>query len=216
MCFLHIVLHLLSLFIAMTFLPVVLQSFYQRHWLNWTMNCLHKVLNVLKSIYRTLVHISLHNLQFHVCILSDQSHFPCSAMPWDLLRHNGTNMRWLWHPVNMWTKTRLTPPCISHQTSQPAAAMASSYPPPFEGAGEVKEGFLCPLCLKDLQSFYQLQEHYEEEHSGDDRHVRGQLKSEFSELCLWTLITATWVSSCFIVRQGVYCVLIIEKSIVLC
>lgn len=55
--------------------------------------------------------------------------------------------------------------------------MASSYPPPFEGVGEVKEGFLCPLCLKDLQSFYQLQDHYEEEHSGDDRHVRGQLKS---------------------------------------
>lgn len=55
--------------------------------------------------------------------------------------------------------------------------MASSYPPPFEGTGEVKEGFLCPLCLKDLQSFYQLQDHYEEEHSGDDRHVRGQLKN---------------------------------------
>lgn len=56
-------------------------------------------------------------------------------------------------------------------------AMASSYPPPFEGTGDVKEGFLCPLCLKDLHSFYQLQDHYEEEHSGDDRHVRGQLKS---------------------------------------
>ncbi|XP_071332706.1 rabenosyn-5 [Trachinotus anak] len=55
--------------------------------------------------------------------------------------------------------------------------MASSYSSPFEGTGEVKEGFLCPLCLKDLQSFYQLQDHYEEEHSGDDRHVRGQLKS---------------------------------------
>ncbi|XP_035513279.1 rabenosyn-5 [Morone saxatilis] len=53
----------------------------------------------------------------------------------------------------------------------------ASYPPPFEGTGEVKEGFLCPLCLKDLQSFYQLQDHYEEEHSGDDRHVRGQLKN---------------------------------------
>lgn len=33
------------------------------------------------------------------------------------------------------------------------------------------------MCLKDLQSFYQLQDHYEDEHSGDDRHVRGQLKS---------------------------------------
>ncbi|KAJ3587037.1 hypothetical protein NHX12_013427 [Muraenolepis orangiensis] len=55
--------------------------------------------------------------------------------------------------------------------------MASGYPQPFEGAGEVKEGFICPLCRKDLQSFYQLQEHYEEEHSGDERHVRGQIKS---------------------------------------
>uniref|UniRef100_A0A1A8QY46 Zinc finger, FYVE domain containing 20 n=1 Tax=Nothobranchius rachovii TaxID=451742 RepID=A0A1A8QY46_9TELE len=54
--------------------------------------------------------------------------------------------------------------------------MASSYPPPLEGTGEVKEGFICPLCFKDLQSFYQLQGHYDE-HSGDDGHVRGQLKS---------------------------------------
>ncbi|KAM5279660.1 rabenosyn-5 [Ctenodactylus gundi] len=43
--------------------------------------------------------------------------------------------------------------------------------------GEVREGFLCPLCLKDLQSFYQLQSHYEDEHSGEDRDVRGQIKS---------------------------------------
>uniref|UniRef100_A0A9L0IZ03 C2H2-type domain-containing protein n=1 Tax=Equus asinus TaxID=9793 RepID=A0A9L0IZ03_EQUAS len=42
--------------------------------------------------------------------------------------------------------------------------------------GEVREGFLCPLCLKDLQSFYQLQSHYEEEHSGEDRDVKGQIK----------------------------------------
>lgn len=55
--------------------------------------------------------------------------------------------------------------------------MASSYPPPLEGSAEVKEGFLCPLCLKDLQSFYQLQDHYEEEHSGEERHVRGQIKN---------------------------------------
>ncbi|XP_010185304.1 PREDICTED: rabenosyn-5 [Mesitornis unicolor] len=40
----------------------------------------------------------------------------------------------------------------------------------------MREGFLCPLCLKDLQSFYQLQAHYEEEHSSEDRDVRGQLK----------------------------------------
>ncbi|NWS62500.1 RBNS5 protein, partial [Chunga burmeisteri] len=49
--------------------------------------------------------------------------------------------------------------------------------PPFGDPGEMREGFLCPLCLKDLQSFYQLQSHYEEEHSGEDRDVKGQLRS---------------------------------------
>ncbi|RXM31890.1 Rabenosyn-5 [Acipenser ruthenus] len=55
--------------------------------------------------------------------------------------------------------------------------MATSYPPPFEEQEGVREGFLCPLCLKDLQSFYQLQSHYEGEHSGEDRDVKGQLKN---------------------------------------
>uniref|UniRef100_A0A8C5Y5Q8 C2H2-type domain-containing protein n=1 Tax=Microcebus murinus TaxID=30608 RepID=A0A8C5Y5Q8_MICMU len=44
--------------------------------------------------------------------------------------------------------------------------------------GDVREGFLCPLCLKDLQTFHQLHCHYEEEHSGEDRDVRGQIKSK--------------------------------------
>ncbi|XP_010161043.2 rabenosyn-5, partial [Antrostomus carolinensis] len=47
----------------------------------------------------------------------------------------------------------------------------------FGDPGEVREGFLCPLCLKDLQSLRQLQAHYEEEHSSEDRDVKGQLKS---------------------------------------
>ncbi|XP_069499526.1 rabenosyn-5 [Ambystoma mexicanum] len=55
--------------------------------------------------------------------------------------------------------------------------MASSNPPPFDDEGEVREGFLCPLCKKDLQSFHQLQSHYEEEHSSEDLDVKGQLKS---------------------------------------
>ncbi|KAM8930332.1 rabenosyn-5 [Pelodytes ibericus] len=55
--------------------------------------------------------------------------------------------------------------------------MASLNNAPFDEQGEVREGFLCPLCLKDLQSFYQLQSHYEEEHSTEDRDVKGQLKS---------------------------------------
>ncbi|NXX62417.1 RBNS5 protein, partial [Scopus umbretta] len=49
--------------------------------------------------------------------------------------------------------------------------------PPFGDPGEMREGFLCPLCLKDLQSFYQLQSHYEEEHSSEDRDVKGQLRN---------------------------------------
>ncbi|NXX38650.1 RBNS5 protein, partial [Tricholaema leucomelas] len=49
--------------------------------------------------------------------------------------------------------------------------------PPFGDPGDMREGFLCPLCLKDLQSFYQLQAHYEEEHSGEDRDVKGQIKN---------------------------------------
>ncbi|XP_040264300.1 rabenosyn-5 [Bufo bufo] len=55
--------------------------------------------------------------------------------------------------------------------------MAAHYNAPFDEQGEVREGFLCPLCLKDLQSFYQLQCHYEEEHSTEDREVKGQLKN---------------------------------------
>ncbi|XP_018410727.1 PREDICTED: rabenosyn-5 [Nanorana parkeri] len=55
--------------------------------------------------------------------------------------------------------------------------MASQYSAPFDEQGEVREGFLCPLCLKDLQSFYQLQSHYEEEHSSEDRDVKGQFKN---------------------------------------
>lgn len=55
--------------------------------------------------------------------------------------------------------------------------MAAQYNAPFDEQGEVREGFLCPLCLKDLQSFYQLQCHYEEEHSSEDRDVKGQLKN---------------------------------------
>ncbi|XP_008499590.2 rabenosyn-5 [Calypte anna] len=55
--------------------------------------------------------------------------------------------------------------------------MAAGCPPPFGDPGEMREGFLCPLCLKDLQSFHQLQAHYEEEHSGEDRDVKGQLRN---------------------------------------
>lgn len=90
-------------------------------------------------------------------------------------------------------------PCGFHPSTPLTAGMASAYPDPapFDSSGEVKEGFLCPLCLKDLQSFYQLQEHYEEEHSGDERPVRGQLKSELPpctcELCFVLLTEYSWL-----------------------
>ncbi|XP_064289277.1 LOW QUALITY PROTEIN: rabenosyn-5 [Passer domesticus] len=58
-----------------------------------------------------------------------------------------------------------------------AAAMASGCPAAFGDPTEVREGFLCPLCLKDLQAFRQLQAHYEEQHSGEDRDVRAQLRN---------------------------------------
>lgn len=56
--------------------------------------------------------------------------------------------------------------------------------------GEVREGFLCPLCLKDLQSFYQLQSHYEDEHS-EDRDVKGQIKSKKRGFCSFHSIKET-------------------------
>ncbi|NXG69394.1 RBNS5 protein, partial [Baryphthengus martii] len=43
--------------------------------------------------------------------------------------------------------------------------------------GEMREGFLCPLCLKDLQSLRQLQAHYEQEHPARDTDVRGHLRN---------------------------------------
>ncbi|XP_062890860.1 rabenosyn-5 [Mobula hypostoma] len=65
-------------------------------------------------------------------------------------------------------------------------ASPSSPPQPSHGRGgspslgEVREGFLCPLCLKDLLSVQQLQAHYEEAHSSDDdRHMVGQIKTFF-------------------------------------
>jgi len=41
---------------------------------------------------------------------------------------------------------------------------------------DIKEGFLCPMCLKDLRSASLLQKHFEDSHSDDKdtlRHIRG-------------------------------------------
>lgn len=41
---------------------------------------------------------------------------------------------------------------------------------------DVREGFLCPVCMKDLGSIADLQEHFEEEHPQEDKAVIQQLK----------------------------------------
>ena len=41
---------------------------------------------------------------------------------------------------------------------------------------DIKEGFLCPMCMKDLRSASLLQKHFEDSHSDDKdtlRHIRG-------------------------------------------
>lgn len=40
---------------------------------------------------------------------------------------------------------------------------------------EIREGFLCPICMQDLGTVVQLQSHFEEEHS-EDKDVLDHLK----------------------------------------
>lgn len=48
-------------------------------------------------------------------------------------------------------------------------------------APEVREGFLCPMCMKDLGTVTQLQGHFEEEHSAEDKDVLRQLRGLFGK-----------------------------------
>lgn len=48
-------------------------------------------------------------------------------------------------------------------------------------AGEVMEGFLCPLCMKDLGDVVQLQVHFEESHSKEDPAFVKSLKDLFGK-----------------------------------
>lgn len=43
-------------------------------------------------------------------------------------------------------------------------------------AGQVLEGFLCPICMKDLNSIAQLTVHFEEEHASEDKQVLQSIK----------------------------------------
>ena len=41
---------------------------------------------------------------------------------------------------------------------------------------EIREGFLCPICMADLGALSQLQQHFEDAHSSEDKDVLDQLK----------------------------------------
>ncbi|XP_053377139.1 rabenosyn-5-like [Mercenaria mercenaria] len=45
--------------------------------------------------------------------------------------------------------------------------------------GEIREGFLCPMCMKDLGTVSQLQSHFEEAHSTEDKATLNQLRGLF-------------------------------------
>lgn len=44
---------------------------------------------------------------------------------------------------------------------------------------EIREGFLCPMCMKDLGGVADLQDHFEEAHSNEDKAVLQQLKGDY-------------------------------------
>ena len=43
---------------------------------------------------------------------------------------------------------------------------------------EIREGFLCPVCLQDLSTISKLQVHFEEKHSNEDKAVFNSIKCE--------------------------------------
>ena len=44
------------------------------------------------------------------------------------------------------------------------------------GDDSIREGFLCPICMRDLGTVLDLQNHFEESHSNEDKAVVEQLK----------------------------------------
>ena len=49
---------------------------------------------------------------------------------------------------------------------------------------EIREGFLCPICMKDLGSVADLTDHFEDEHAEEDKAVLKQFKgNKFICLC---------------------------------
>ena len=47
---------------------------------------------------------------------------------------------------------------------------------------DVKEGFLCPICMADLGDVIQLQVHFDEDHSKEDPAVVKNIKDFFGKI----------------------------------
>ena len=43
---------------------------------------------------------------------------------------------------------------------------------------EIKEGFLCPMCMQDLGTVAQLTAHFEDQHANEDKDVINQIKGK--------------------------------------
>ena len=43
---------------------------------------------------------------------------------------------------------------------------------------EIKEGFLCPMCMQDLGTVAQLTAHFEDQHANEDKDVINEIKGK--------------------------------------
>lgn len=50
-----------------------------------------------------------------------------------------------------------------------------------DDSNEIREGFLCPICMKDLGTVGQLQQHFESSHSNEDKAVFHSIKDLFGK-----------------------------------
>ena len=61
--------------------------------------------------------------------------------------------------------------------SRPTARRASLTPQrPTASEVVVREGFICPICMQDLGTIGELQEHFERDHTEEDKSLLQQLK----------------------------------------
>ncbi len=50
------------------------------------------------------------------------------------------------------------------------------------GGGQVKEGFICPICMQDFHTTYQLTSHFEDVHKNEDNAKLQQVKVQYTRI----------------------------------